>query len=96
MSAATSLYTTGQQLAATIGISAGAVALAETGGFATYGTQLTSRAAFPAEHPCWCGTLKPDYAAIRQTLEQAASMAVEPRTAPPLMPGPAPSNRRPY
>jgi benzoylformate decarboxylase len=48
---------------------AGAVALAEAGSFATYGTQLTSRAAFPAEHPCWCGTLKPDYAVIRQMLD---------------------------
>jgi benzoylformate decarboxylase len=47
----------------------GAQALARAGGFQVYGTQLTSRAAFPASDPCWGGMLKPDFALIRQRLE---------------------------
>ena len=34
-------------------------------GFAVWGTQLTSRAAFPSAHPCWAGVLKPDFAVMR-------------------------------
>jgi benzoylformate decarboxylase len=34
-----------------------------------YGTQVTSRAAFPADDPCWGGMLKPDFAFIRARLE---------------------------
>jgi benzoylformate decarboxylase len=47
----------------------GALALAHAGGFIVYGTQVTSRAAFPAVDPCWGGMLKPDFAVIRQKLE---------------------------
>jgi benzoylformate decarboxylase len=47
----------------------GAVALAHAGGFLVHGTQLTSRAAFPADDPCWAGLLKPDFAIIREHLE---------------------------
>jgi benzoylformate decarboxylase len=47
----------------------GALALAHAGGFTVYGTQVTSRAAFPADDPCWGGMLKPDFAFIRQKLE---------------------------
>jgi benzoylformate decarboxylase len=47
----------------------GALALAHAGGFAVHGTQVTSRAAFPADDPCWGGMLKPDFAFIRQKLE---------------------------
>jgi benzoylformate decarboxylase len=46
----------------------GALALAHTGGFKVYGTQVTSRAAFPADDPCWGGTLRPDFAKIREAL----------------------------
>jgi benzoylformate decarboxylase len=44
------------------------VALAEAGGYALWGTQLTSRVAFPAAHPCWAGVLKPDFAEMRARL----------------------------
>ena len=37
----------------------------EAGGFPVWGTQLTSRAAFPSAHPCWAGVLKPDFAVMR-------------------------------
>jgi benzoylformate decarboxylase len=47
----------------------GALALAHAGGFSVFGTQVTSRAAFPADDPCWGGMLKPDFAFIRQRLE---------------------------
>ena len=30
-----------------------------------WGTQLTSRTAFPSAHPCWAGVLKPDFADMR-------------------------------
>src|SRR6478736_71109 len=33
----------------------GIVAFAEAGGYAVWGTQLTSRSAFPSAHPCWAG-----------------------------------------
>ena len=49
----------------------GIVAFAEAGGYAVWGTQLTSRSAFPSAHPCWAGVLKPDFAEIRKRLEAA-------------------------
>jgi benzoylformate decarboxylase len=44
------------------------VEFAEAGGYAVWGTQLTSRVAFPAAHPCWAGVLKPDFAEMRARL----------------------------
>ncbi|MBV8849477.1 MAG: thiamine pyrophosphate-binding protein [Methylobacteriaceae bacterium] len=52
----------------------GALALAHAGGFTVHGTQVTSRAAFPADDPCWGGMLKPDFAAIRQRLEDVEAV----------------------
>lgn len=49
----------------------GIVAIAEAGGYAVWGTQLTSRSAFPSAHPCWAGVLKPDFAVMREHLETA-------------------------
>jgi benzoylformate decarboxylase len=49
--------------------SAGLVAFAEAGGFAVWGTQITSGAAFPSDHPCWAGVLKPDFAIMREHFE---------------------------
>ena len=46
-------------------VSAGLVAFAEAGGYPVWGTQLTSRTAFPSAHPCWAGVLKPDFAEMR-------------------------------
>src|SRR5271154_5283715 len=46
-------------------VSAGLVAFAEAGGYPVWGTQLTSRTAFPSHHPCWAGVLKPDFADMR-------------------------------
>ena len=43
----------------------GLVAFAESAGFAVWGAQLTSRAAFPSTHPCWAGVMKPDFAWMR-------------------------------
>jgi benzoylformate decarboxylase len=45
--------------------SGGLAAFAEAGGYPVWGTQLTSRAAFPSAHPCWAGVLKPDFAEMR-------------------------------
>ncbi|MDE2363321.1 MAG: thiamine pyrophosphate-binding protein [Hyphomicrobiales bacterium] len=56
--------------------SSGIVALAEAGGYAVFGTQLTSRAAFPSQHPCWAGVLKPDFAAMRDRLESADALVL--------------------
>ena len=50
-------------------VSAGLVAFAEAGGFPVWGTQLTSRTAFPSRHPCWAGVLKPDFAEMRAHFE---------------------------
>lgn len=47
---------------------AGAVALAHALGAPVYGTQVTSRAAYPSADPCWGGMLKPDFVEIRRTL----------------------------
>ena len=54
----------------------GIVAFAEAGGFAVFGTQLTSRSAFPSAHPCWAGVLKPDFAAMRERLETAEAIVL--------------------
>ena len=54
--------------------SSGIVSLAEAGGYAVWGTQLTSRSAFPSEHPCWAGVMKPDFAAMRARLEAADAL----------------------
>ena len=40
-------------------------AFAEAGGYAVWGTQITSRVAFPSGHPCWAGVLKPDFVEMR-------------------------------
>jgi benzoylformate decarboxylase len=56
--------------------SAGLVAFAEAGGFAVWGTQLTSRTAFPSHHPCWAGVLKPDFADMRAHLQSAQAIVL--------------------
>ncbi|MDK9697659.1 MAG: thiamine pyrophosphate-binding protein [Siculibacillus sp.] len=54
----------------------GLVAFAEAGGYAVWGTQLTSRSAFPSAHPCWAGVLKPDFAVMRERLEKAEAIVL--------------------
>lgn len=54
----------------------GIVALAEAGGYTVFGTQLTSRSAFPSAHPCWAGVLKPDFAVMRERLENAEAIVL--------------------
>ncbi len=54
----------------------GIVAFAEAGGYAVWGTQLTSRSAFPSAHPCWAGVLKPDFAVMREHLETAEAIVL--------------------
>jgi benzoylformate decarboxylase len=54
----------------------GLVAFAETGGFPVWGTQLTSRTAFPSHHPCWAGVLKPDFAEMRARLKSAQAIVL--------------------
>ena len=54
----------------------GLVAFAEAGGYAIWGTQLTSRSAFPSAHPCWAGVLKPDFALMRERLAQAEALVL--------------------
>jgi benzoylformate decarboxylase len=56
--------------------SAGLVAFAEAGGFPVWGTQLTSRTAFPSHHPCWAGVLKPDFADMRAHLKSAQAIVL--------------------
>jgi benzoylformate decarboxylase len=56
--------------------SPGLVAFAEAGGFPVWGTQLTSRAAFPSHHPCWAGVLKPDFADMRARLQSAQAIVL--------------------
>jgi benzoylformate decarboxylase len=58
------------------GASAGLVAFAEAGGFPVWGTQLTSRAAFPSAHPCWAGVLKPDFADMRAHLKTTRAIVL--------------------
>ena len=57
-------------------VSPGLVAFAEAGGFPVWGTQLTSRAAFPAAHPCWAGVLKPDFAVMRAHFAHAEAIVL--------------------
>jgi benzoylformate decarboxylase len=64
----------GDDLPATV--STGLVAFAEAGGFAVWGTQLTSRTAFPSHHPCWAGVLKPDFADMRAHLQSAQAIVL--------------------
>jgi benzoylformate decarboxylase len=64
----------GDDLAAST--SAGLVAFAEAGGFPVWGTQLTSRTAFPSHHPCWAGVLKPDFADMRAHLKSAQAIVL--------------------
>ena len=56
--------------------SAGLVAFAEAGGFPVWGTQLTSRTAFPSHHPCWAGVLKPDFADMRAHLQSVQAIVL--------------------
>jgi benzoylformate decarboxylase len=56
--------------------SAGLVAFAEAGGFPVWGTQLTSRTAFPSAHPSWAGVLKPDFADMRAHLKSAQAIVL--------------------
>jgi benzoylformate decarboxylase len=56
--------------------STGLVAFAEAGGFAVWGTQLTSRTAFPSAHPCWAGVLKPDFADMRAHFTAAQAIVL--------------------
>jgi benzoylformate decarboxylase len=53
------------------GVAPGLVAFAQAGGFAIWGTQITSRSAFPSSHPLWAGVLKPDFALMRERLAEA-------------------------
>ena len=55
---------------------AGLVAFAEAGGFPVWGTQLTSRTAFPSHHPCWAGVLKPDFADMRAHLQSVQAIVL--------------------
>ena len=56
--------------------STGLVAFAEAGGFPVWGTQLTSRTAFPSAHPSWAGVLKPDFADMRARFENAQAIVL--------------------
>jgi benzoylformate decarboxylase len=56
--------------------SPGLIALAEAGGFPVWGTQLTSRVAFPSAHPSWAGVMKPDFAVMREHLESAQAIVL--------------------
>jgi benzoylformate decarboxylase len=64
----------GDDLAAAV--APGLVAFAEAGGYAIWGTQLTSRSAFPSAHPCWAGVLKPDFALMRERLALAEAVVL--------------------
>src|SRR5277367_5965157 len=57
-------------------VSTGLIAFAEAGGFPVWGTQLTSRTAFPSHHPCWAGVLKPDFADMRAHLKAAQAIVL--------------------
>ena len=54
----------------------GLVAFAESAGFPVLGAQLTSRAAFPSEHPCWAGVMKPDFAWMRERFADAQAIVL--------------------
>jgi hypothetical protein len=67
--------------------SAGLVAFAEAGAFPVWGTQLTSRTAFPSAHPCWAGVLNrtsPTCAPISWPPKRSSSSAAE-RSSPTLI-----------
>jgi benzoylformate decarboxylase len=68
------LVVLGDDLSASV--SPGLIAFAEAGGFAVWGTQLTSRTAFPTAHPCWAGVLKPDFAVMREHFETAQAIVL--------------------
>jgi benzoylformate decarboxylase len=68
------LVVLGDDLSASV--SPGLIAFAEAGGFAVWGTQLTSRTAFPSAHPCWAGVLKPDFAVMREHFENAQAIVL--------------------
>ncbi len=68
------LVVLGDDLSASV--SDGLVAFAEAGGFPVWGTQLTSRTAFPSAHPCWAGVLKPDFAVMREHFEHAQAIVL--------------------
>ena len=57
-------------------VSAGLTAFVEAGGFPVWGTQLTSRAAFPSAHPLWAGVMKPDFAVMREHFEKAEAIVL--------------------
>ncbi len=57
-------------------VSPGLTAFVEAGGFPVWGTQLTSRAAFPSAHPLWAGVLKPDFAVMREHFETAEAIVL--------------------
>ncbi len=54
----------------------GLVAFAESAGFPVLGAQLTSRAAFPSDHPCWAGVMKPDFAWMRARFASAQAIVL--------------------
>ena len=56
--------------------SRGLVAFAESAGFPVMGAQLTSRTAFPSEHPCWAGVMKPDFAWMRERFRDAQAIVL--------------------
>jgi len=64
----------GDDLAAAV--SQGLVAFAEAGGYSVWGTQLTSRTAFPSSHPCWAGVMKPDFVDMRAHLKAAQAIVL--------------------
>jgi benzoylformate decarboxylase len=64
----------GDDLAASA--SSGLVAFAESAGFPVLGAQITSRAAFPSEHPCWAGVIKPDFAWMRERFRDAEAIVL--------------------
>ena len=57
-------------------ISAGLTAFVEAGGFPVWGTQLTSRVAFPSGHPSWAGVMKPDFAVMREHFANAQAIVL--------------------
>src|ERR1700728_663612 len=56
--------------------STGLVAFAEAGGFAVWGTQLTSRTAFPSHHPSWAGVAERSCADMRAHLQSAQAIVL--------------------
>src|SRR5271157_2149176 len=56
--------------------SEGLIAFAEAGGFPVWGTQLTSRTAFPSAHALWAGVMKPDFAIMRGHFETAQAIVL--------------------